>query len=349
MMKTKSSDVADFYQQLALLVRAKLPLPKSLLELSRMFPTPEFEEVIQRLSQRTGRGETFSEVIRSYPRLFPPVHVGLIVAGEAAGALAETLFAVARLARFQQLLGTRVRDILIYPLLTINVAAVIVMLTSRYVLPSFDEIFMDLLGGGPLPYITQLVMNTSRFVSHWWSVILPCYFALLGFTVWLFTPGLRPHRVLLAIISHMPGSCRIVHSLDSARLCSLLAVFLRQKMPMTDALTSAADLVEQKPLQTALLRAANRIESGADVTSALSGEQAVDNLLALTFAHTPEDSLADELARLGELFEHRVNLSVRTASMMWTMLSFAMVTFVVGMVVIALFAPLVSVCGMMAY
>ena len=97
-MTTASPQVTEFYHQLGLLIKSRLPLPDSLRELSAHLPSPAFRDALLRVSEMTANGARFSDAVRAYPRFFDPVHAQMIAAGESAGTLADTLFCLARFA-----------------------------------------------------------------------------------------------------------------------------------------------------------------------------------------------------------------------------------------------------------
>jgi len=347
-MKTNSTDIADFYHQLALLIKSDLPLPDSLRQLGRYFPKRDFNRAISEISQRASKGEKFSDVIRNYPQFFSPFHAQLISAGEDAGNLPDILFAVARLARFENMLASKLRDVLAYPMVTFHLCLIIFMLLSIFALPHFHSLFQDMLGDyGQIPVITRMVLNASMFVESNRMAVFILYGVFLIFSLWIFTPFKSAQRIMLTVIGTLPGSYRMVHSLDSARICSMLASFLRQGMPLNDAFHTAAQLVESSVLQDALEQSARRIASGGNCAEIISREKAIDNLIVLTFRHTPENELPVELKRLSELFEHRVTLAAKTATVTWTFISIIVITFVTALVVMAMFSPLISIIRMM--
>ena len=342
-MSTRSSNIADFYQQLALLVRSNLPLPESLYQLGRSFPKPEFKFLLLKISDRVGKGEKLSDVIRNYPQFFDPIHVRLIAAGEQTGTLPETLLAVARFSRFCQLMTARMRDIIAYPMFSIHLSIITVMYISMKIVPKFKAMFEEMLSVQTLPPITRLIMGVGMFIHDNWLISIFLYVVLLGFSIWLFTPGLAPHRVLMSIINSMPGSLKIVHSLDSARFCTLGSTFIRQNMPLHDAMETSAQLVDQSSLRKALQRVAQRLRSGGNISDAFAAEKEIDPLIVQTFANAPEKELSVVLGQLGELFEHRVTLAVRSASFVWTAVSFLATALVVCAVAVGMFQPLVAV------
>lgn len=347
-MKTSFSTVADFYHQLALLIRSNLPLPESLSQLGERFPDEEFKTVILQIGQRTARGEKFSTAIKSFsPNLFPAFHVRLMSAGEATGTLPETLFSVAKLARFQQFVVENIRDILAYPLLTVHLALLLGLYISIRVMPAFHDMFQEILEGRSMPPFTALVVTVGMFVHNHVIGIMILYAGFLVLSIWAFSPGIAPTRALVATLNVLPGASQMVCSMDSARLCNMCSVYLKQGMPIHEAMETVAQLVQKTGLREALERAAQKLKAGSGVMDALAPEAVIDNLIVLTFSSTPEEKLPDELAELAGLFEHRVVLSVRTTKVLWTIVGTLAVSAVVASVVTAMFGPLVSIVRMM--
>lgn len=354
LMNTRASQIADFYHQLALLVRSRLPLPESLRQAGSHLTEPAFQQAVTALSQAVAGGQKLSQALGAHARFFDPLHVRLIAAGEATGTLADTLFGVARFARFCQLMTARLREIVAYPLFTVNVALCIVLALSIGVVPVFHDMLAELMGGeltgygARLPRVSRLVLGTGMAIRTYWPAALALYAGFLAFSIWIVSPGLSAHRALMALLGAMPGSWGIVGSLDSARLCGLLAVFLGEGMPLHDALASAAQLVDSPPLRRALEQAARKVEAGAHAATALAGEPTVSPLIVLTLRSTPEGELAEEFDRLGDLFDHRVTAAVRTVSTVWTVGAFMLMTAVVGVVIVGMFAPLTSLVSLMS-
>ena len=337
--------IGEFYHQLALLIKSGLPLPDSLQQMGRQFPSPRFRNVVEDLGRRSGQGELLAQALRRYPQYFTPFHIRLLEIGEASDTLPHMLFTVARLARFGQVMTTHLKEIVAYPLVTIHLAALVFVGISLIVLPAFRNIFEDMLGGAGLPALTELVLDVGGFIQTYRVPVLGFYVLLVAFTAWLLLPGVASHRALLGVIGSMPGSWRIVHSLDGARVCSLLSIFLRRSVPLPEALQHVANLVETAGLRRGLTHASGRMAKGISPAEAIADESAVDRLIALTFAHTAETELADELDRLAEVFEHRVTLSARSASLVWTVVAMVAMALVVGTVAISLFLPLVNIVG----
>lgn len=347
MARTTAAEIADFYHQLALLVRSDLPLPDSLRQLSSAFPKADFRAALGQVADRVGRGEKLGDVVGDYPRYFSRFHAQLIVAGESAGTLSEILFSVARLSRFSQVIAARLKDVAAYPLLTFHLCLIVVIFLAGYLVPAFDVMYTDLLEGLPLPMLTALLCGIGRTVNRFLFPALVAYGAFLLFTIWLFLPWPACHRTLVRLIGVLPGSWRISRSLDAARLCTMLGAFIRQRMPLPEALGTASELVERRVLRNALLRVAEWVRSGRDLSEGMQRERSIDGLVTLTVRHAPEAELAQELAGLAQVYEHRVALAARAATVIWTVIGVFVTSLSVAFVVMGLFAPLVQILGCM--
>lgn len=346
----RATDIADFYQQLALLIKSNLPLPDSLHRLAKQFPRRDMARVIEQLGAETARGRAFSDVLRERVDVFPPLHSQLLIAGETTGTLPVMLFTVAQFARIQHFLATRLRDVIAYPLLTIHVACWVMFFLSCRVMTIYEGIFTDLLGGWSyVPPLSKLVLGTGLFIQNHGGTFVALYLLFVALSVALFLPTSRSRRALLHIIAILPGTRRLLHALDAARLCNLWSSFIAQGMPAADILHATCRLVEAPALRTALERAANAVAAGRSIAEALDNEGSVDGLIVMTVEHAAEQDLADELLKLGELFEHRVAMGIRAATQAWLLMALIAMVLTVGLVVVGMFLPLIQLMRGMMY
>jgi type II secretory pathway component PulF len=339
----RATDIADFYQQLALLIKSNLPLPDSLVQLAKQFPRREMARIIEELGDATAQGWSFSEVLKNRSDVFPPFHSQLLAAGETTGTLPVMLFTVARFARVQHFLISRLRDVLAYPLLTIHSACLITLFFSFRVVPAFALIFEDLTGDWGLPYLTQRVMSIGLFITNHAVFFGALYAAFVATSIALYLPGRRAHGIMMRIVSVLPGMGNLVRSLDMARLCTLWSGFIRGGMPVRDILAASSQLVESGRLRDALQRAAKSTAGGQRIATALQRESTVDGLIAMTLEHADESDLAEEFLHLGELYEHRVAGGARSVAQSWTIATFIVMITIVGMVVVAMFLPMITI------
>lgn len=355
-MSNPVTEVTEFYHQLALLIRADMPLPECLIQVGRQSSRRAFRDAVASIGKRAGDGEPLAELLAAYPHYFSPFHVQLVRLGEQSGTLPEMLRTVSRFCRFQQLMGAGLRDAIAYPLLVAHVAAIAFLIVCLFMTPTISSFLSDLpviddggwiseaeTGFAPLPWFSGQVLSLAEAVGRHREIAISAYILFVLYSIWLFLPLQASHRSILRLIERLPGSWKIAHSATSARICTMWAAFIEREVPAPAALDLVAQLAEHPRTSRALSRAADRVRAGEDVADALDPETAVDPLITLVFRHAPEHQLAEELSRLATLYDQRVALTSRAVARAWTFWAFLICSFLVGGVAIAVFLPFLRI------
>src|SRR2546430_13906480 len=90
-LKIPQAQLLIFTEQLAHLLQAGMTLDDGLSILAKRLKQPRAQQMTRGLHQALIDGRSFSQALREIPRIFPPLFVNLVAAGEASGALPETL------------------------------------------------------------------------------------------------------------------------------------------------------------------------------------------------------------------------------------------------------------------
>ena len=340
-MKDNETSHVDFFHELGLLLKADLPLPDSLRQLAESADC-SMNELLLDLSAATAKGMTFPDAMARYPKRFSAFQVSLVRLGTETGCLHEILFELARLGRFRALMATRLREITAYPSFVLMIALTFVLLVFGIVVADFGLIFEEMLPGEPLPGLTRLVLNISTTIRDFWGVFAALY---LLFAVLLIFSRIPPFSriVLNWLVALIPGGNRVFKPLEMARLCGLLGLMFRRRLPLSECLRWAVEFTEGVPLKQALRRVADKQASGSDWKECLAQEPAVHNLMKLTVRHVPEAELGAELGALGVIYEERAAVGARVVLTTWNVLLMIVMIVVVVMTVLALFLPMIKV------
>src|SRR5437762_12217156 len=109
------SQLLVFTEQLAHLQQAGMTLDEGLGILEKCLTHPRVQQMIRTLHQALADGHSVSQALREFPRIFPPLYVNLVAAGEASGALPEILLRLVKHLMQAKNLRDRVQQALIYP------------------------------------------------------------------------------------------------------------------------------------------------------------------------------------------------------------------------------------------
>ena len=340
-MKINSYEVADFFKQLSLLTRSSLPLPMTLHQLAKDYRGRNMRTLIDSLGNDADSGMTLSEALAKHPDSFHPLYVRMIALGEKEGSLPEILSELAQISRLQYMLANMVRDIMLYPLITISVAFIIMIFVGAEVIPHFKVIFDELLAGEPLPGLTNMIIGFSNIIKNYLPFCIGLYIAYVIAIIWLFTDKKYANTVLVFLIRKMPFSEVVFYNFAMSRFCKTWAILMRRKVPVDEAFPIIADMMDFPELSLALNRIAARCREGQDLISCLKCENNISNLLLMTLESGSERQMPEELDKLAELFKERAYYGYRRTGMAWEMISVIGMVVVVAGVIFMLFLPFI--------
>lgn len=341
-MKINSYEIADFFNQLALLTRSELPLPKTLSQMAQDFHSSSIKQIIAGLGEATGKGKTLSEAMQDYPESFKPFYIRMIALGEREGTLPDVLSELARISRLHYMLTTMIKDIMLYPVITVSVAFLILMFICCAVIPEFKKIFNELLAGEPLPELTQLVINISWFVKEFIKFFIGLYIAYLVTICWLFLNKGTANKVLLFLVRKFPYSETVFYNFAMARLCTVWAIMTRRKIPVEEAFPVIAEVMDFPEVANALNRVAEKCGKGESPLQCLKAENNISRLLIMTIENSPENKLPDELDKLADLFRERGYYGYRRIGMAWEVMAIAGMVSVVAVIIFFIFLPFIA-------
>jgi len=342
-MKTNGIDIADFYRQISLLLKSGLPLSDSIEELGMNFDKPDFKEVLIELSNDTSKGYTLANAMKNHREYFTDFHIRMVEAGEETEMLPETLSEIAKAAHLNIQLTAMVREIALYPIFALGFAFTIVFVLFSAITPKFARIFEEMLGGEPLPPLTQFTMFIGNLFIEYqipFIIAMVCY---VLFFIWLFGGSITARRFFIRIISCFPGAGTIFYNLNMARLCAMWSVLMKQKITASEAFDITRSLIDNRKISSALETIAKSANFGTPLVDAIERETIISSMIPLTVKHVPEKELPNELAQLAILFRERASTATRQAGGLWAIYLIFFLAAIVGSIVIGMFLPLISI------
>jgi general secretion pathway protein F len=261
-----ATDLAMLTRQLATLTRAGLPLEEALLAVSQQTEKPRVQSIVAGVRARVMEGRSLADGLAAFPQAFPEIYVATVAAGEQSGRLDAVLERLADYTENRQILQSRVRNALVYPVLLSIVCVIIVSLLLGYVVPEVVNVFRA--GKQELPLLTRVLIGISDGFRAWWWLI----FGVTGFGIWAFKRRLRDpaalrnwHRFLLGV----PLWGRVLRGVDAARFARTLSILTASAVPVLEALRIAGSVVGNVPMREAVAEAAVRVREGAPIARSL--------------------------------------------------------------------------------
>src|SRR5437868_9114273 len=179
-LKIPHGQLLIFTEQLAHLLHAGMTLDEALSILEKRLKQPRVQRMTRTLHQALVDGRSFSQALREMPRIFPPLYVNLVAAGEASGALPEILHRLVKHLMQAKDLRERVQQALIYTAFLAVAGAALITIFITYIGPQLTGLLAQI--GGALPLPTRILMQIHHMItSYWWLALLIVVGISLGF------------------------------------------------------------------------------------------------------------------------------------------------------------------------
>lgn len=224
-------------------------------------------QIITSLRDAIVGGATFSDALGQHPRIFSPIYVNMIRAGEASGALPEVLKRlIVHFERIQSL-RQRMTSAMVYPVIVLVMGFGVGVFSITYILPKFKTIFDNMKGG--LPLMTRMLLGMSNWLTRY-GVVMLVFFALLGLLLhrYVGTPGGRRWWDRLKL--RTPLVRGIVASSIYANFARTLQSLLENGVPVLSALRITSQTVNNAVISDELDKARDRVTDGTTISGPLA-------------------------------------------------------------------------------
>jgi type II secretion system protein F len=247
--RVSRADLLVFTQELSTLMRAGLPLDRSLTILSELTENEYLREIVKDLLREVKGGKSLSEAFAAYPHVFPKIYVNMIKAGEVGGALDEILKRLTEYLERGEELRDYIVSALIYPVILACVGSISIIIMIIFVIPRFAEIFDN--AGAPIPLPMRIMLVTSEaFASYWWIMLL-----LIGGLWYLIHRRLRTAEGRLAWdrqMLKMPVLGPVFQKLEVSRFGRTLGTLLTSAVPLIQSINIVKDVINNQAIASAM-------------------------------------------------------------------------------------------------
>ena len=343
--RIKTKVLTQFTRQLATLVNAGLPLMRGIEVLKRQMKDPRMLEALNGISENIAGGGTFSESLTAYPKIFDNLYVNMVKAGEAGGVLEVVLGRLAEFAEKSERIKNKVKGAMIYPIVVLVAAIGITTFLLVAVIPKFQQVFNDMLGGAALPGVTQFVINASEFVQH---NGLQIFLAIVAIVVILkIVAKTEKGAYFFDVVKlKMPVTGTLAQRSAVSKFTRTLGTLLASGVPILQSLTITRDTTGNRVLTDAIQNVHDSVKEGESMTQPLS-QCKVFPPMVVSMVEVGEETgaLADMLTRIANTYDDEVDNAVAGMTAAIEPALIIVLAVVVGTIVIAMFLPMVKIIG----
>jgi general secretion pathway protein F len=336
-----ASDLAVATRQLASLLTAGLPLDVALATLVDQSDTDAQRNVFRAVRADVMAGHRFAEALARHPKVFPPVFVATVAAGEQAGSFGAVLERLADYLEDRQALRGKLLAAATYPAIVTLVAVAIVLFLMTYVVPQVVSVFEQTRQA--LPWPTRALLAVSAFLRTF-GVWLLLAAAAAGYAGGKALKQASARAAWDRMLLRLPLLGRIVRGVDTARFASTLAMLVGAGVPMLRALSAAEATVTNTTLRAAVAEAIQRVREGVGLARALGPSKAFPPVLIRLI------EAGEATGQLPKMLSHAARIQAREverratalATLLEPLLIMVMGALVLG-IVLAVMMPIIEI------
>jgi type IV pilus assembly protein PilC len=339
--RVKLTDKIVFSKNLGVMIGAGLPLTRALDALSRESHNEKFKEVITDLIDQVRQGKTFHESLGRHPRVFPPLYVSMVEAGEKSGKLQESLTLIANQMQADYDLIRKVRGAMVYPTVILVAMLIIGIVMLIYVVPTLTVVFKEL--NVALPPTTQFIIWLSDiFVAQGLWIVLGMIAALAGLVHLARTVAGK--NFLDSFIIRMPLIGPLAKKFNAARTSRILSSLISSGVQILDSLDVTSRVVQNHLYGLVLADAKAAIQRGETISSIfLKHEELYPSLLGEMLSVGEETGeMSRMLGEVATFYEAQVTEATRDLSTIVEPLLMIIIGVAVGFFAVSMIMPMYS-------
>lgn len=339
--KINLKEIAIMSRQLATMIDAGLSLIRALSILTDQTENKALQAILNQVRNDVETGSSFSGGLAKHPKVFPPLMINMVRAGETGGFLDQTLLSIAKNFEEEVKLKAKVKSAMTYPVVVLIVAILASVGMLLFIVPIFAGMFEDL--GGELPFITQIMVNGSNFLKVWiWPLLVVIAVAAVYWNKIKHKREIRekmdPIKLKIPVFGNLTQKIAVAHFTRN------LGAMLRAGVPILQALEIVGQASGNTVVEHAAMDVMDNVRRGRGITGPLS-EHAIFPPMVVQLMAVGEDTgaLDEMLEKIAEFYDSEVEATTEQLTSLIEPLMILLVGGIVGGMVIALYMPIFSI------
>jgi type IV pilus assembly protein PilC len=325
-------------RELATMIRAGLPLLRSLVALERQVDHRDLQLVLRELGRSVEGGLSFSDSLRLYPQVFSRVYIAMVTAGESSGLLAEVLDRIASYLEMSLSLRRRIRSAMMYPILVGTVGVGICIFMTTKIIPVFADIFKEFDHQLPLP--TIILLNVSAYIRVHLLACMATGFAT-GMALWYMGRTTAGRELGDRLKTRLPVVGPLARKIAFTRFARTVAFTLHSGVPILKALDIGATAACSIEFEATIRQVRDNVEDGLTLHDAMVRQQKFPSVMLEMVGAGEETGTVDELlTQVADHYDREIDATLSGLTAILEPLLILLLGIVVGGVVVAMFLPI---------
>lgn len=338
--RVKNRDLCLFSRQLSDLLKAGIPIEKSLNILAHQTANRHFAVIIASIQEEVTKGTAPSKAFGLYPKIFSPHFISMVKAGETGGFLETSLARIALVKEKEELMKNKILTALTYPILLsiVGLATIIYLLT--FFIPKFTLLYQDL--GGALPVPTRILLAISQFTKSYIVFIL----VFLVIFIFVLKRALQNKNLRLRkdkILLKLPLIGALLTKIDISKFTRSLGGLLTGGVSISTALEISREAVGNLVFEDEISQVLTAVQEGKSLAEPLRQSKYIPPMVTDMVAVGEESgNLPEVLTNISDSFDYQVDNSLKLLISLIEPGMILVMAGIVGFIVIAMLLPVFS-------
>ncbi|MEY4339376.1 MAG: type secretion system protein [Actinomycetota bacterium] len=332
--KVKKKELMQFTRQLAVFVKAGIPLTDAMEIIGDETTDVALQRTISKMVEELRNGGTLSGAAAKHPEAFPPYYIGILGSAELTGRLDETLESLAGYLERELDTRSKVVSALSYPGVVMVLAVFVVAVLAGYVLPQFKPLFEEL--NADLPFATRALLFVATLFSTLWYIPFSLFGAFTAWMVWLFKSE-SGRAVKDRLVLKLPVISGIMEYSILERFCRILGAMVKAGVPLPDAMRTTTEATSNIVFRERLMEAQAEMMEGGGFAKPLARTELFPGAARQMFKVGEETGTLDQQLEVASIyFDRELESRIKKFTTMFEPLMIVFVGLIVGFVAVAL-------------
>lgn len=337
----KTQEKINFAKNLGSMVRAGLSVTRALSVMGKQAKRKPLKAVLSELESDVSKGASLSEALGKRPKVFSPLFVSMVRAGEESGSIAESLKIVGNQMEKSYLLVKKVKGAMIYPAVIIGVMIVLAILLLIFMVPTLTATFAGI--GVELPLPTRILIALSDFMLENTLLVLSALvlFIGLGFLYFRSSGG---KKLLDKVVLKLPVIGEMNREVQAARTARTLSSLLSAGVEVVNSLDVTIQVMQNHLYKKALEEARGAIEKGEPMSAVFARNESLYPVFVAEMVGVGEETgkISEMLSNVADYYETSVDQKTKDLSTIIEPLLMIIIGAGVGIFAISMLAPTYS-------
>ncbi|WP_424766784.1 type II secretion system F family protein [Paenibacillus sp. sgz302251] len=329
-----------FCRQFATLIRAGVTIVESTAILSEQTESKPLKKALIDVNSSLLRGIPFSQAAQEHKKIFPPMFISMVRAGEETGDLEGTLDRLAVFFEKAHTTKEKIKSAMTYPIVVgiMAIAAVIYLLQG--VVPQFVTMFESF--DAELPFITQVVLSLSNSISNQWYIWLLTVIAIL-LAFQMTKRSKRGSYMIDYAKLKIPIFGKLLQKGAIAQMTRTLSSLYASSVPVLQSLSIVEEVVGNKVIGEVIRKSGDSLRQGTPLSDPLKRSWVFPPLVTQMIAVGEETGALDQmLSKVADFYEMDVDNTVDRLKALIEPLLIVFLAGIVGLIVMAIMLPMFS-------